>query len=96
MQAALLIRQKQTLRKKKGRRHELPSNVATKDIAPFPTYPPQAWSLGLVASSVVAGKQLLFSSKVSTCEPNCYCCHPYSGCMLSRPVSSAELAWLTE
>lgn len=43
MQAALLIRSKHTDRKKKGRRSELPSNVATKSIAPFPAYPPPAW-----------------------------------------------------
>lgn len=42
MQAALLIRHKQTARPK-GRRAERPTNVATREIAPFPTYPPQAW-----------------------------------------------------
>ncbi|XP_063235231.1 uncharacterized protein LOC134538127 [Bacillus rossius redtenbacheri] len=46
MQAALYVRQKQKLRKKKIRRGrvELPSNVATKEIAPFPRYPPNSWS----------------------------------------------------
>lgn len=45
MQAALLIREKQRLRRKKFRkgRSELPSHVATKDIAPFPQYPPGFW-----------------------------------------------------
>lgn len=45
MQAALLIREKQRLRRKKFRRgrSELPTHVATKDIAPFPTYPPGSW-----------------------------------------------------
>lgn len=42
MQAALLIREKQRLRQKKLRkgRSELPSHIATKEIAPFPQYPP--------------------------------------------------------
>lgn len=48
MQAALLIRQKQKLRAKKPR-HELPSNVATKDIAPFPQFPPNTWVCYVVA-----------------------------------------------
>lgn len=41
MQAALLIREKQRLRKKKFRkgRPELPSHVATREIGPFPQYP---------------------------------------------------------
>lgn len=39
MQAALLIREKQRLRNKR-RCKELPSNVATREIAPFPRYPP--------------------------------------------------------
>lgn len=45
MQAALLIREKQRLRKKKFQkgRSELPSHVATRDIAPFPQYPPGTW-----------------------------------------------------
>jgi len=45
MQAALYVRQKQRQRKKKIRRDrlELPSNVATKEIAPFPRYPPHHW-----------------------------------------------------
>ncbi|RZB39123.1 uncharacterized protein BDFB_004651 [Asbolus verrucosus] len=43
MQAALLIREKQRLRRKKYRkgRPELPSHIATKDIAPFPQFPPE-------------------------------------------------------
>jgi hypothetical protein len=42
MQAALLIREKQRLRRKKLRkgRAELPSHIATREIAPFPQYPP--------------------------------------------------------
>lgn len=45
MQAALYIREKQKQRVKKFRRgrFELPSHVATKDIAPFPPYPPNTW-----------------------------------------------------
>lgn len=45
MQAALYIREKQKQRVKKFRRgrFELPSHVATKDIAPFPPYPPHTW-----------------------------------------------------
>lgn len=54
MQAALLIRHKQTARHK-GRRADRPTNVATREIAPFPTYPPQAWvcrSLHLLAEDL--------------------------------------------
>lgn len=42
MQAALLIREKQRLRRKKLRkgRAELPTHIATREIAPFPQYPP--------------------------------------------------------
>ena len=45
MQAAFYVRQKQKQRRKKIRRDrlELPSNVATKEIAPFPRYPPNQW-----------------------------------------------------
>ncbi|XP_069684867.1 uncharacterized protein [Periplaneta americana] len=45
MQAALYVREKQRQRRKKIRRGrvELPSNVATKEIAPFPRYPPNQW-----------------------------------------------------
>lgn len=45
MQAALYVREKQKQRRKKIRRGriELPSNVATKEIAPFPRYPPNQW-----------------------------------------------------
>ncbi|KAK6643331.1 hypothetical protein RUM43_004836 [Polyplax serrata] len=48
MQAALFIREKQELRKKKiqrirRRRYELPTHVATRDIAPFPQFPPNSW-----------------------------------------------------
>ncbi|XP_021920692.1 uncharacterized protein LOC110830287 isoform X2 [Zootermopsis nevadensis] len=45
MQAALYVREKQKQRNKKIRRGrvELPSNVATKEIAPFPRYPPNQW-----------------------------------------------------
>lgn len=44
MQAALFLREKQELRKKKLKiRRELPSHVATRDIAPFPRFPPNSW-----------------------------------------------------
>ncbi|KAK9509142.1 hypothetical protein O3M35_006523 [Rhynocoris fuscipes] len=45
MQAALIIREKEKLRQKKFRRgrFELPSHVATKEIGPFPPYPPHNW-----------------------------------------------------
>lgn len=43
MQAALLIREKQRLRRKGKRPNrptQLPSHIATREIAPFPRYPP--------------------------------------------------------
>ncbi|XP_031765256.2 uncharacterized protein LOC113513818 isoform X2 [Galleria mellonella] len=47
MQAALMLRAKSRERRKqrlkRGIKHELPSNVATKTIAPFPRYPPASW-----------------------------------------------------
>ncbi|XP_041978218.1 uncharacterized protein LOC121732417 [Aricia agestis] len=47
MQAALMIRAKSRERRKqrlkRGLKYELPSNVATKAIAPFPRYPPTSW-----------------------------------------------------
>lgn len=46
MQAALMLRSKQRVARRKKMRNgrpELPSNVATKDIAPFPRYPPESW-----------------------------------------------------
>ncbi|XP_026729521.1 uncharacterized protein LOC113495123 [Trichoplusia ni] len=47
MQAALMLRSKSRERRKqrlkRGFKHELPSNVATKSIAPFPRYPPTSW-----------------------------------------------------
>ncbi|XKL68645.1 hypothetical protein PGB90_006414 [Kerria lacca] len=47
VQAAVYVREKQKLRQNKRNfnrgRFDLPSHVATRDIAPFPTYPPQKW-----------------------------------------------------
>lgn len=48
MQAALFLREKQELRKKKRRTSyagysELPAHVSTRHIAPFPKYPPSSW-----------------------------------------------------
>lgn len=47
VQAAVYVREKQKLRQNKRHlnrgRFDLPSHVATRDIAPFPTYPPQTW-----------------------------------------------------
>ncbi|XP_013168970.1 PREDICTED: uncharacterized protein LOC106118767 [Papilio xuthus] len=47
MQAALMLRAKSRERRKqrlkRGIKAELPSNVATKTIAPFPRYPPTSW-----------------------------------------------------
>lgn len=47
VQAAVYVREKQKLRQHKRNfnrgRSDLPSHVATKDIAPFPQYPPQTW-----------------------------------------------------
>lgn len=46
MQAAIYIREKQRLRRKSNFRRgrlELPSHVATREIAPFPQYPPHNW-----------------------------------------------------
>lgn len=48
VQAAVYVREKQKLRQNKRNnfnrgRFDLPSHVATRQIAPFPTYPPQTW-----------------------------------------------------
>lgn len=48
MQAALMLGSKSRVAgggglRKLGGRLELPSNVATKEIAPFPRYPPESW-----------------------------------------------------
>lgn len=49
MQAALMIRSKQRIERAKMRRlrlgikGELPTNVATKDIPPYPEFPPKSW-----------------------------------------------------
>ncbi|XP_063381261.1 uncharacterized protein LOC134667781 [Cydia fagiglandana] len=47
MQAALMLRSKSRERRKqrlkRGIKHDLPSNIATKSIAPFPRYPPASW-----------------------------------------------------
>ncbi|XP_065209131.1 uncharacterized protein LOC135837675 isoform X2 [Planococcus citri] len=47
VQAAVYVREKQRLRQKrtfsKTRYGDLPSHVATRDIAPFPMYPPTTW-----------------------------------------------------
>lgn len=57
MQAALLIREKQRLRKKRNRkgRPELPSHVATREIAPFPQYP-----TGFLVRTVIANHLILW------------------------------------
>lgn len=47
MQAALMLRAKSRERRKqrlkRGIKPEIPTNVATKSIAPFPRYPPASW-----------------------------------------------------
>lgn len=47
VQAAVYVREKQKLRLNKKNfnkgRFDLPTHIATRDIAPFPTYPPQTW-----------------------------------------------------
>ncbi|XP_037912460.1 uncharacterized protein LOC119652414 isoform X2 [Hermetia illucens] len=48
MQAALMLRSSQRIAKRRklrklGRLTELPSNIATKEIAPFPRFPPESW-----------------------------------------------------
>ncbi|KOB70658.1 Uncharacterized protein OBRU01_12232 [Operophtera brumata] len=47
MQAALMLRSKSRERRKarlkRGHKHDLPSNIATRQIAPFPRYPPTSW-----------------------------------------------------
>lgn len=49
MQAALMIRSKQRIARNKLRRQrlgirgELPTSVATKDIPPYPRFPPESW-----------------------------------------------------
>jgi hypothetical protein len=50
MQAALMLRSKQRIARNKLRRQRLgikgdslPSNVATKEIPPYPAFPPQNW-----------------------------------------------------
>ncbi|CAH2234788.1 jg13211 [Pararge aegeria aegeria] len=57
MQAALMLRAKSRERKKqrlkRGIKNELPSNVATKPIAPFPRYPPASWG---VLNSTILGR----------------------------------------
>ncbi|XP_014282410.1 uncharacterized protein [Halyomorpha halys] len=51
MQAALYIREKQKQRQKKTRRgrFELPAHVATREIGPFPVFPPQSWGKAAAA-----------------------------------------------
>lgn len=39
-------------------RPELPSNVATKDIAPFPRYPPESWVVLLFPLFVCSSTEL--------------------------------------
>jgi hypothetical protein len=36
-------RERRKQRLKRGIKHDLPSNIATKSIAPFPRYPPASW-----------------------------------------------------
>lgn len=48
MQAALMIRSKKRVARRKrlrkeGRLYDLPSNVSVKQLQPFPQYPPDQW-----------------------------------------------------
>lgn len=48
MQAALMIRSKKRIARrrrlrKEGRLYDLPSNVSVKQLQPFPQYPPDQW-----------------------------------------------------
>lgn len=48
MQAALMIRSKKRVARRKrlrkeGRLYDLPSNVSVKQLQPFPVYPPDQW-----------------------------------------------------
>lgn len=64
MQAALMIRSKQRLARAKLRRErlgirggELPTNVATHDLPPYPRFPPKSW----------VGSDFIDTSKVFKC-----------------------------
>lgn len=64
MQAALYLRGKQRQRARaaaRNRRFELPSNVATRDIAPFPEYPPVAWVREYSRHTLITPHILAFS-----------------------------------
>lgn len=58
MQAALMLRSKQRFErrrklKKLGRLLDLPPNVSTKEIPPYPKYPPKSW----VTTNYLANKK---------------------------------------
>lgn len=46
MQAALMLRSKERMQRRRELRRkggEIPSNKITKDIPPYPRYPPESW-----------------------------------------------------
>ena len=75
MQAALYLRGKQRQRARaaaRSRRFELPSNVATRDIAPFPEYPPVAWVRQYSRHTLThqSSHPRFFSANQKTTHPN--------------------------
>lgn len=63
MQAALMIRSKKRVARRKrlrkeGRLIDLPSNVSVKQLGPFPRFPPDTWVGDLDTSVKVYNKHL--------------------------------------
>lgn len=77
MQAALMLRSKQRIARNKLRRQrlgikgELPTNVATKEIPPYPAFPPQSWVKTVKSYylffSLIKSKQRVVKVRVLSC-----------------------------
>lgn len=70
MQAALMIRSKKRVArrkrlKKEGRLIDLPSNVSVKQLGPFPRFPPDTWVGDLDTSVKVYNKHLQQTQQIS-------------------------------
>ncbi|KAL3272394.1 hypothetical protein HHI36_013871 [Cryptolaemus montrouzieri] len=93
MQAALLIREKQRLRRKnrikRGGRLELPSHVATREIGPFPQYPP-GFMMSLFYPFYNLGRPKIFGTYLVHSRSNSPPCFT---CFFSAQCSQGRAAW---
>uniref|UniRef100_A0A8W7JBQ3 Uncharacterized protein n=1 Tax=Anopheles albimanus TaxID=7167 RepID=A0A8W7JBQ3_ANOAL len=68
MQAALMLRSKQRVSRLKKGKGEIPSNVATKEIPPYPPFPPVSWCAQGRAAWLERGRRCSVQETPASCH----------------------------